>query len=114
MIKECEKYLLEIIKELGYEVDSVNLVVSSRPELGQFQLNDAFTLAKASHENPREVAEKIVSKLDDRFTNVNIAGPGFINLSFTDEYLINYLNKGINDFNIFVDKQDKKSSSEKY
>ena len=109
MIKECEKYLLEIIKELGYEINNVNLVVSSRPELGQFQLNDAFTLAKSSHENPREVAEKIVSKLDDRFTNVNIAGPGFINLSFTDEYLINYLNKGINDFNIFVDKQDKKT-----
>lgn len=109
MIKESEKYLLDIINDLGYECNSVNLVVSSRPELGQFQLNDAFTLAKMNHENPREVAEKIVSKLDDRFTNVNIAGPGFINLSFSDSYLINYLNKGINDFNIFVDKQDKKT-----
>ena len=109
MLKETEKYLLELINSLGYTCDSVNLVVSNRPELGQFQLNDAFTLAKINHENPREVAEKIVSKLDNRFTNVNIAGPGFINLSFTDEYLINYLNKGINDFNIFVDKQDKKT-----
>ena len=109
MIKETEKYLLEVINSLGYTCDSVNLVISSRPELGQFQLNDAFTLAKLNHENPREVAEKIVNKLDNRFTNVNIAGPGFINLSFTDEYLINYLNKGINDFNIFVDKQDKKT-----
>ncbi len=108
MIKESEKYLLGIINDLGYECNSVSLVVSSRPELGQFQLNDAFTLAKMNHENPREVAEKIVSKLDDRFTNVNIAGPGFINLSFSDSYLINYLNKGINDFNIFVDKQDPK------
>ena len=109
MIKESEKFLLDIINDLGYECNSVNLVVSSRTELGQFQLNDAFTLAKMNHENPREGAEKIVSKLDDRFTNVNIAGPGFINLSFSDSYLINYLNKGINDFNIFVDKQDKKT-----
>ena len=109
MIKETEKYLLEVINSLGYTCDSVNLVISSRPELGQFQLNDAFTLAKLNHENPREVAEKIVNKLDNRFTNVNIAGPGFINLSFTDEYLINYLNKGINDFNIFVDKQEEKT-----
>ena len=108
MIKECEKYLLGILNELGYEVNNVNLVISSRPELGQFQLNDAFTLAKANHENPREVAEKIVSKLDDRFINVNIAGPGFINLSINDKYLIDYLNKGINDFNIFVDKQEEK------
>ncbi len=108
MIKECEKYLLGIINELGYEVNNVNLVISSRPELGQFQLNEAFNLAKANHENPREVAEKIVSKLDDRFINVNIAGPGFINLSINDKYLIDYLNKGINDFNIFVDKQEEK------
>ena len=109
MIKECKEYLLGIINELGYDVENVNLEECSRSELGQFQLNDAFALAKAHHENPREVAEKIVSKLDDRFTNVNIAGPGFINLSFKDEYLINYLNKGINDFDIFVDKQDEKT-----
>ena len=109
MIKETEKYLLDLINELGYECNSVNLVVSNRPELGQFQLNEAFNLAKLNKENPREVAEKIVSKLDDRFTNVNIAGPGFINLSFKDEYLIDYLNKGINDFNIFVDKQEEKT-----
>ena len=108
MVKETEKYLLEIINSLGYQCDSVNLSVSNRPELGQFQLNEAFNLAKLNHENPREVAEKIVSKLDNRFTNVNIAGPGFINLSFNDDYLIQYLNKGINDFNIFVDKPESK------
>ena len=108
MIREAEEYLLGIIKDLGYDLDKVNLTVSGRPELGQFQINESFILGKQNKENPRVIAEKIVSKLDDRFINVNIAGPGFINVSFNDEYLIKYLNKGINDFSIFVDKQDKK------
>ena len=83
LIKETEKYLCEVIKELGYEIDNVELVRSGRPEFGQFQINDAFTLAKKYHENPRVLAEKIVNNLDKRFTNVNIQGAGFINLSFS-------------------------------
>ncbi len=108
LIKETEKYLLSVIKELGYEIDKVNLVPSGKPELGEFQINEAFNLAKANHENPREVASKIVDKLDNRFTNVNIAGPGFINISFNDDILKDYLNQGIDDFDYFVDKEEPK------
>ena len=108
LIKETEKYLSEVINSLGYDIDKVNLVPSGRRELGQFQINEAFSLAKINHENPREVAEKIVNKLDNRFTNVNIAGPGFINISFNDEVIKNYLNNGINDFDYFVDKEEEK------
>lgn len=106
LIKETEKYLCEVINGLGYSIDKVNLVASGKPELGQFQINEAFSLAKMNHENPREVAERIISKLDNRFTNVNIAGPGFINLSFTDEVIKDYLNKGINNFDYFIDKEE--------
>ena len=108
LIKETEKYLVEVIKELGYEIDSVNLVPSGKPELGQFQINEAFSLAKINHQNPREVAERIISKLDNRFTNANIAGPGFINVSFSDEVIKNYLNKGINNFDYLILKEESK------
>ena len=108
LIKETEKYLCNVINELGYSIDKVNLVPSGKPELGQFQINETFSLAKANHENPREVAEKIVNKLDNRFTNINIAGPGFINLSFSNEVIINYINEGINDFDYFIDKEEPK------
>ena len=109
LIKETEKYLCEVINSLGYSLDKVNLVPSARRELGQFQINEAFQLAKQNHENPREVAEKVVNKLDNRFTNVNIAGPGFINLSFDDSVIVNYLNNGINDFDYFIDKEEAKT-----
>ncbi|MDE6292948.1 MAG: arginine--tRNA ligase, partial [Bacilli bacterium] len=65
-------------------------------------------LAKKYARNPREIATEIVSALDNRFVNVNIQGPGFINVTFNNDILIDYLNKGINDFNIFVDKPEQK------
>ena len=108
LIKEEEKYLSSVIQDLGYEIDSVNLVPSSRKELGEFQLNEAFSLGKMNHENPRDVAEKIVNKLGNRFININIAGPGFINLSFNEDVLKKYLNEAIENFDILIDKQESK------
>ena len=108
LIKETEEYLTKVVKDLGYEVDHINLVPNSRKELGQFQINDAFSIAKSMHENPRAIAEKIVNALDSRFVNVNIAGPGFINLSFDDNVLCDYFNKSVTDFELLFDKESPK------
>lgn len=108
LIRETENYLLDVLSSLGYKLNNIKLEVSSRKELGEFQLNVAMPLAKLNHENPVEIAKKIISALDDRFINVNIAGPGFINLSFNHSYLLNNLNKGITDFNVFIDKESPK------
>lgn len=107
-IRETEEYLKKVITDLGYSVDKVKLESSNMKNLGQFQLNIAMPLAKKYHENPRDIASKIVDKLDDRFRDVNIAGPGFINLSFTDEVLTQYGNLGINSFDIHLDLEPKK------
>lgn len=106
-IKETEKYLENVLKELGYETEVV-LVPSSRKDLGDYQLNICMSLAKKYGKNPREIAESIVSHLDDRFYDVNIAGPGFINLKINDKYLMDYFNPRINDFDKMLDKNDKK------
>lgn len=107
LIKENEKYLKELINSLGYEIDNVSLEPSSRKEFGQYQINSSMLLASKYHMNPREIASKIVQNLDSRFTNVNIQGPGFINLSLTDEYLMNYFNN--KSFNDMVDKGNPKT-----
>lgn len=108
-IKETEKYLKEVINGLGYETDKVKLESSSMKNLGQFQLNIAMPLAKKYKKNPREIAEEITKKLDNRFINVNIAGPGFINLSFNEQELLDYSNKAIEDFNVHIDKENPKT-----
>lgn len=107
LIKENEKYLKELINSLGYEIDNVSLEPSSRKEFGQYQINSSMLLASKYHMNPREIASKITQNLDSRFTNVNIQGPGFINLSLTDEYLMNYFNN--KSFNDMVDKENPKT-----
>ena len=108
-IKETEKYLKEVIKECGYETEDVSLEFSSRRDLGEFQINCAMGLAKKYSENPRDIASKIVEKLDDRFENVNIAGPGFINVSINENKLLEYMNQSINNFDSLIDKQEEKT-----
>ena len=108
-IKETESYLDDILKKTGYELDNVVLETSSRRDLGEFQINCAMNLAKKYGENPREIAQKIVGNLDNRFTNVNIAGPGFINVTINEEHLLKYMNESINDFDNLIDKQVEKT-----
>lgn len=107
LIKETEKYLTELLQSMDYRIESVKLEKSKLPEYGQYQINVAMMLSKQKGENPRIIAEKIVSSLDDRFTNVNIQGPGFINLTFKDNILIDYMNQAIDNFDTFVDKNEK-------
>ena len=67
--------------------------VSDRADLAQFQCNGAMAASKAAKKNPREVAGGIVAELQKNpiFSKVEIAGPGFINLNVTDDYLAAYL-----------------------
>ncbi len=107
LVLDTEKYLTKTINDLNYKIDYVKLEKSKMPEYGQYQINCAMQLAKAYGENPRDIANKIASSFDERFINVNIQGPGFINVSFDEKVLLDYLNQGIDDFNIFVDKNEK-------
>lgn len=108
-IKETENYITDVIKKCGYEVDNVILESSSRRDLGEFQINVCMGLAKKYSKNPREIAESIINSFDDRFYNVNIAGPGFINVSISDKYLLDYINNNIDDTKGFVDKGEEKT-----
>jgi len=65
------------------------VTVSDRPDLAQFQCNGALAAAKAAKANPRAIAEKIAARLkaSPLFSEVAIAGPGFINLKLKDEAL---------------------------
>lgn len=109
-IKQIENDLKEVINSVGYITDSVSLSISNRPDLGEYQLNDAMKLAKQYGQNPREIATKIVEKLegDTRFVNVNIAGAGFINISISNDYLVDCANKTIENVYNNIDLPDKR------
>jgi arginyl-tRNA synthetase len=110
IFKELETSLKEIITKAGYVEETIALETSNRRDLGEYQLNDAMQLVRTYHKNPREIAEDIVNELskDNRFTNINIAGPGFINFSLSDEYTYKILNSMNEDIFNNIDKKSPK------
>lgn len=110
LIKTIEKEIKNTIESSGYSLENFVLQPSSRPDLGQYQINDSMVLAKKYGKNPRDIANDIVKELenDKRFTNINIAGPGFINISLTDEYLTELLNMINTDITSVIDKKEPK------
>jgi len=66
-----------------------HITASTRPEFGDFQANGAMAAAKQMKTNPRELAGRIIDTLDldDMASRVEIAGPGFINIHLSDDYV---------------------------
>lgn len=59
-----------------------------RSQHADFQANGALALAKRLGRNPREVAAEVVAAADlDGIAEVEIAGPGFLNLTVADAWL---------------------------
>ena len=111
IIKNITLDLNEKIKEAGYDVENLSLVPSNRKDLGQYQLNDAMTLAKKYGKNPRIIASDIVNQIakDNKYSNVNIAGPGFINISLSDNYLVEIANQLAQNIENDIDKEETKT-----
>lgn len=73
----------------GVDAALARVTPSDRPDLADFQSNGALAAAKALKANPRELAGRIAERLsaDPRFSSVEVAGPGFINLKLADATL---------------------------
>ena len=101
LIDFLENVFKEILDKLGYK-DDVIINVSNRKELGDYQYNGCMKLASLYKKNPRDIAVEIVDSLNktNYFKDVNIAGPGFINLTLSDELLVNYINDVTNNFEV--------------
>ena len=71
---------------------------ATQAHFGHYQCNNALRIGKAERKNPREVAQAIVDELgDDLFEKVEIAGPGFINLTLKKELVSDRVNEMSND-----------------
>jgi arginyl-tRNA synthetase len=84
-------------RELGIEGDlpEPELLAPRQKEHGDFATNVALAIAKPAARPPREVAEAIVAALPSApfVEKVEIAGPGFINLFVTDDWLFDVLRR---------------------
>ena len=80
--------------DLGFPSEIGITRESDRPDLAPFQCNGAMAAAgflkkKGEKANPREIAQQIVAKLDGHpaIDEMEIAGPGFINIRPTQAFL---------------------------
>ncbi len=115
------KYINEIKKKVSKnkEITSFislknldNAIIEKPPENFDFDLstNIALVLGKDNNKNPRDIAIKfkeILSKEINDFNNIEIAGPGFLNIKLSKEAWAKYIN------NIFKNKKKFGSNSRK-
>ncbi|MCR9298037.1 arginine--tRNA ligase [Vibrio fluvialis] len=62
---------------------------SAKPQFGDYQANGVMGVAKQLGTNPREFAQKVIDvlDLDGIASKTEIAGPGFINIFLSEEFL---------------------------
>lgn len=94
-----------LVKELfDVELEEVSFEFPKEIGFGDVALPLAMQLAKPTKKNPREVAEALAKALEAKHlpevTSVTVAGPGFINITYSDQYLLSEIAHG------FASEQD--------
>ena len=87
--------LSEIVKSAfekafpGEDFSFVRVLPATDPRFGDYQCNDALKVAKKLHANPREIGAKVAAALagEPTFAKVEVAGPGFLNLTVAPGWL---------------------------
>lgn len=88
-----EKILTDALPDQAATLGPVDPLVrpTTNPQLGDYQANLAMSLAKKLGQKPRELAQAIADKLPALgggvIASASVAGPGFINLRLTDDFL---------------------------
>ncbi len=100
------KKLKNIFNQLGLDSKFASVKVSDRPDLSDFQCNGALALAKSERKNPREIASLIAKELeqDKDLAKISVDGPGFLNITLSDEFIAKIMDETINDERFGVEK----------
>lgn len=73
---------------------------ATQEKFGHYQCNSAMKLTKIAKKPPREIAQLLAKELErqkELFSHVEIAGPGFINLTVSPAFLSKRLNQMLHD-----------------
>ena len=89
MKNKLKIHIQSILEQLNYPEIDINVQTPKQIEHGDLTTNIAMIIAKKNNENPRIVAEKIISHLQEysEYESIDIAGPGFINIKINNSDL---------------------------
>ncbi|MFK0573343.1 arginine--tRNA ligase [Endozoicomonas sp.] len=111
ILKLLEGRVIKALIAAGAPEDTPTMVrPSARAGFGDYQCNAVMAAAKKMGIPPRELAQKVIDNLDlDGIAgNVEIAGPGFINIHLAPQWLGNMLQTAIKDPRAGVAEADNK------
>jgi len=90
--EKLENLLSESLKSLNLNLEEIQVEHPSDLKMGDYSTNVALSAAKKLSTSPRELAEKIVAKLNDKLPKeiekIEVAGAGFINFFLSREFFI--------------------------
>lgn len=94
-MNESVSELLRGVVQERYKLDVVPELSRPEPEFGDLSTNIALQIAPKLKKAPKQIAEEIAKKMreNDDFMSIEVAGPGFLNIRFQDEILIEQLGK---------------------
>ncbi len=93
IISDLSQRFGDAFVSIGFESDWGMVVPSQRPELAHYQCNGALGAAQRSGRDPRELAAEVIGAIDhdSLFASLDVAGPGFINITVTDPVLADHI-----------------------
>lgn len=93
-MKPIAQYVQDIVKA-EFAIDTSITLARPEPQFGDYATNIALQLAKQVGKNPRVIAAAIAEKLGDyeAIRQVEVAGPGFINIFLADDLLVDSLGR---------------------
>ncbi len=90
-----DQQISQVLSEISGDPTCQAIVNHSKSaQFGDYQANGVMALAKRLRLNPKELAEKVNNKLElsEFAETIDIAGPGFINISISKDFLTKQLN----------------------
>ncbi len=94
MIKKIlENKIRSAVSALYKDIDASNVKLERSEDFGDYSSNVALVLAKQVGKSPRDIAQEMKEELLSKATgqyikSVDVAGPGFINITLTDEAVL--------------------------
>jgi len=87
----------------------IEITQTTNDKFGDYQFNSAMKLSKLAQSPPRQIAETILYHLQKEpvISKVEIAGPGFVNITIDPSYLATRMNELLHDPLLGINKPEK-------
>ena len=97
------KIIAESLEELNIKTEKKIIIETPKESNnGDYSTNIALLLTKELHDNPINIANKIIDVINNNIIkDISIASPGFINIFINEEYLLNNINRILEEKNNF-------------